>query len=112
MSWDEIERFYRDLISHQWQVDDIIPLIQFIRDNNDLNQRLFGCTSLDRLIVSIYNPIELQREALWIEFDKERKLWNFKYYPHPFHEPEHERYYPGELLIEKFQSFVDKLKWI
>lgn len=111
MRWDKIELFYKDLISNQWPLSDIISVIQFIRNNENLSQRLFGCTSLDRLIISIYNPIELQKEALWIQFNTEKGLWNFKYYPFPFHKPEYERDYPGELLIEKFEGFIDLLKW-
>jgi hypothetical protein len=110
-SWEEIELFYNDLISRGWPLQDMILLVQYIRNDCNLNQKLFACTSLDKLVIGIYNPVELDREALHIHYEKEKKLWNFKYYPYPYHDIEHERNYPGELLVEKFQSYTDMLKW-
>ena len=110
-SWDEIEHFYNDLTSRGWPLQDIIKLIQYVNESNNLRQKLFGCTSLDKLIISIYNPIELDRQALHIQYEKAERLWNFKYCPSPNREVEHERNYPGELLIEKFQDYINLLKW-
>jgi len=111
MSWEELGHFYTDLISHNWPLQAILPFIEHIKASDHLNQKIFACTSLDKLIISIYNPIELQREAIHIQYDKEMMLWCFKYYPYPYHEPEHERNYPGELLIEKFQNYINLLNW-
>ncbi len=110
-SWEEIEHFYNDLISQGWPLEDIIPLIQYIKNHGSLNQKLFACTSLDKLIVSVYNPIQLNREALHIYYEKGEKLWNFRYYSSPYREAEHERNYPGELLVEKFENYIGMLKW-
>jgi len=111
MSWDEIELFYNDLISHGWPLQGIIPLIQYIKNSNNLSPKLFGCTSFDKLIISIYNPVELDREALHIHYDREKKLWNFKYYPYPYNDVEHERNYSEEFLVERFRNYIDMLKW-
>lgn len=110
-SWEDIELSYNDLIARNWPVQAIIPLIQHIKNTDFLRRKLFACTSLDKLIISIYNPIELTREAIHIKYHKDKKLWTFKYHPHPYQEVEHERDYPGELLVEKFLSYVDTLKW-
>lgn len=110
-SWDEIEYFYIDLISKGWPLGDILSMIHFIKADAQLSNKLFACTSLDKLIISIYNPIELWREAIHIQYNKEKELWNFRYYPQPHHEPEHERNYPGNLLFDKFRDFVHILGW-
>ena len=109
--WEEIEHFYNDLVSQGWPLKDIISVVQYIRHHDSLNQKLFACTSLDKLIVSVYNPIELNHEALHIHYEKGEKLWNFRYYSYPHSEAEHEGNYPGELLVEKFQNYIDMLKW-
>src|ERR1700759_4555407 len=84
--WEEIEYFYNDLISQGWPLKDIIRVIRYIRNHAGLNQKLFACTSLDKLIISTHNPIELNREALHINYEKEKKIWSFKYYSHPYRE--------------------------
>ena len=111
ISWEDIEHFYNDLISKGWPLEAIIPLVQYIMNDNNLNQKLFPMTSLDKLIISIYNPIEWQRETLHIHYEKEKNLWNFKYYPYPYQKVEHERNYSGELLVEKFQNYINMLGW-
>ena len=110
-SWVEIERFYADLISQGWPLDDIISMIQSIKDDDRLRNKLFACTSLDKLIISIYNPIDLWREAAHIQYNREKELWDFKYYTSQYREPEHQRSYTGELLIEKFRNYVKVLGW-
>jgi hypothetical protein len=92
-------------------LQDIISVIQFVKNDGQLQNKLYACTSLDKLIISIYNPIEIWRETLHIEYDKGKELWNFKYYTVPYHKPEHERNYAGEILIEKFKKYIDTLKW-
>ena len=67
--WETIEQRYIDLISHSWCVEPVLALVQFIR-NNGYNERLFGYTSLDRLIITIYSPAEWQRESLTIAFGR------------------------------------------
>lgn len=109
--WNELENFYNDLISTGWLLPNIVQLIQVINNNEALRNKLYACTSLDTLIISIYNPIELWREAIYIQYNKESRLWNFKYYPYPYRESEHERNYPSELLIEKFNNYIDLLRW-
>jgi hypothetical protein len=42
---------------------------------------------LDKLIVSIYDPIEWDREALHIEFDRQNDNWVFQYYSRPNEKP-------------------------
>ena len=110
-SWSEIESFYIDLITKSWPLQDILPLIEYIKTTDDLSKKLFACTSVDKLIISIYNPIELNREALHIWFDKDKKLWNFEYHAYPFQPVEHERNYPGDVLIDQFQHYINLLKW-
>jgi hypothetical protein len=87
-SWNEIEQFYADLISNGLPLDNIIPMIQFIKADDRLPHKVFACTSLDKLIISVYNPIELWREAVHIQYNREKESRDFKYYPLPYQEPE------------------------
>jgi len=108
--WDEIESFYVDLILEGWELSDLLSLVKYIRQN-DLSKKLFAFTSLDKLIITIYNPAEFNRESLHIQYDMVRKLYIFKYYPLPYEPVEFERSYPGEVLLEKFQNLLGYLKW-
>ncbi len=90
--------------------DNIAELVRHIR-RLGLDQRLFGYSSMGKLVVSIYEPIEWNREALHITFNFATQKWYFAYYALPFREPEFERGYPAEQGIEKFDSFIEMIKW-
>jgi len=109
--WEDIRSFYSDLIVKGWPLDDIIPVISYMADDSKLSERIFAYTSLDKLVLSIYYPIEPHRESLHIQFDKSNQLWEFKYYPAPYQPVEHERAYPGNLLLEKFKNYISRLNW-
>jgi len=108
--WEEIEKRYVDLISCGWKMESMLNLVKHIKGNN-LDKRLFAYTSLDKLIVTIYNPGETGREELRIQFDQHTKRWHFEYYPKPFEPTEMERFYPEEEGINKFCEFIEWLKW-
>lgn len=76
-----------------------------------LSDRLFAYTSMHKLVVSIYKPIEWNREALHIEFDVLDNKWHFKYYSKPKEPVEFERNYAPEKGIEKFDAFIKLIKW-
>jgi len=108
--WEQIEAHYMSLISYGWKLESMVSLIRFIR-NNGLDKRLFAYTSLDKLVVTIYDPAESNRETLNIQFDRNNKKWHFEYSPKPFEPVEMERYYPEEDGIKKFCQFIEWLKW-
>jgi len=108
--WQEIEDFYMGLISQGWKMYPMVSLIKFIRVSN-LEKRLYAFTSLDKLIVTIYNPAERDREALHIEFIQYSGKWHFEYFPKPYESKEMERYYPEEEGIDKFCQFIEWLRW-
>ena len=108
--WSEIEAFYVDLILGGWGLNDLLSLVKYVRQN-DLDKKLFAYTSLDKLIITIYNPAEFNRESLHIQYDATKKLYVFKYYPLPYEPIEFERIYSGEVLLEKFQNLLGLLKW-
>jgi len=110
LPWPDIESFYENLRKHGWQID---PLIQLVRHiiTTKLCDRLFAYTSIDKLVVGIYDPMEWNREALHIEFDGPTQKWFFKYYPKPQEPVEFERKYPAAKGIEKFENFIKMLKW-
>lgn len=109
-SWDEIEEHYVDLNKNGWAHDKLLDLVRHIKSTG-LGDRLFAYTSLDKLVVSIYNPVEWNREALHIEFDTHNQKWDFKYLSRPNEKPEFERQYPADFGIEKFDKFVSMIKW-
>jgi hypothetical protein len=108
--WQQIEEYYTDLISHGWELESMLSLIRFIRNNN-LDKRLFAYTSLDKLVLTIYNPAEWHRESLHIEFERNLKKWHFEYHPKPNGPIEAERYYSEEDGINKFCQYIEWLKW-
>jgi hypothetical protein len=108
--WDEIERHYVDLNKHGWGHDRLLELVRHIKSTG-LKDRLFAYTSMDKLVVSIYDPIEWNREALHIEFDRHNQRWNFRYISRLNEKPEFERQYNPELGLEKFDKFVAMIKW-
>jgi len=108
--WEEIEDRYKDLIAHNWLVEPMLNLVQFII-NNGYDQKLYGYTSLDRLVITIYDPAESHRESLHIQFNQHTRQWHFEYHSKPYERVEKERYYTEEQGIEKFCQFIEWLKW-
>ncbi len=66
---------------------------------------------MDKLVISIYDPIDYRKEALHITFDLLNRKWNFKYFAMPFQEPEFVRTYDEEKGIGKFDNFIKMIKW-
>ena len=89
---------------------EMFNLIQHIIGSG-LSNRLYGIISLDRLILSIYDQIETQREALHIRFDRFSEKWSFKYFSVAYQPPEFERTYGKEKGIEKFNAFIKMINW-
>jgi hypothetical protein len=109
-SWQDIERNYVDLNNHGWQLDPLLQLVRHVIATR-LSDRLFAFTSLDTLVVSIYDPIERDREALHIKFENQSQKWSFKYYPRPNDPVEFERTYIADEGMEKFDNFIKTIKW-
>jgi len=107
-SWDYIENRYLE----DWKVrhSRLLELVRHIK-NTDLKNRLFGSTSMDKLVVGIYDPLDYRKESLHITFDLSAKRWNFEYIAMPFDGPEFVRNYDEELGVEKFDSFINMIKW-
>lgn len=107
-SWDFIENRYKE----DWQGEhkNLLELVRHIK-NSDLNERLFGSTSMDKLVISIYDPIDYRQEALHITFDLWSRKWHFEYVAAPFRESEFVRTYDEEKGIEKFDQFVNLIRW-
>ena len=73
--------------------------------------RLFAYTSLDNLVIGIYDPMEPDRETLHVKYDNQLQQWLFKYYPKPFEPVEWEKQYPVDKGVEKFDNFIKMIKW-
>jgi hypothetical protein len=107
-SWDSIENFYIQLC--QGEHSNLLELVRHIM-NSELKDRLYGLTSMDKLVISIYDPIDFWKEALHITFDLLNRKWNFEYKAMPFQDPEFVRTYNEEEGIEKFDNFIKMIKW-
>lgn len=102
-TWDDIESFFQD-------EPEMLSLIRHIRTTH-LADRLYGIVSLDKLIISIYDPLEMDKEALHVRFDGHSGMWSFTYYAVPFKEPEFVRSYERSAGIDKFDSFIKMINW-
>jgi hypothetical protein len=109
-SWDDIETHYLELNEHGWKHDKLIELIRHIK-STELSKRIYATTSVDRLLVSIYEDIEMNKETLQINFDRIKQQWHFDYFANPYVEPEFSRVYPAEKGIEKFDNFIKMIGW-
>ncbi|MDP5082556.1 MAG: hypothetical protein NWP87_07875 [Winogradskyella sp.] len=107
-TWDYIENRYTE----DWngKQERLLELVRHIKNSN-FKDRLFGSTSMDKLVVSIYDPIDYRKEALHITFDLWSRKWRFEYIAMPFQEPEFIRTYDEEKGIEKFDNFIKMIKW-
>ncbi|WP_299363166.1 hypothetical protein [Winogradskyella sp.] len=107
-SWDFIENRYTE----DWYGEhkNLLELVRHIK-NSDLKDRLFGSTSMDKLVISIYDPIDYRKEALHITFDLQGRTWNFEYISKPFQTSEFVRTYDEVKGIEKFDNFINMIKW-
>ena len=108
--WDEIQEYYTKLFKGSYN-ESIVLLVNHIIATK-LSSRLFACTILNRLIISIYDPIEVNRESLHILFDIYTKQWTFEYYSKPFQTTQtFVRKYEQEKGIEKFDAFIKMIGW-
>lgn len=111
--WNEIEDYYRKLFNGAHL--EILQLIKHISKSN-LSTKLFAYTSMDKLVISIYEKIDPMKEALHISFDLKTSKWVFAYYGGPLYgqsstEPEFYRVYEKGAGIEKFDKFLERIGW-
>ena len=109
--WNDILDFYLRLANnHGWKLQPMIDLIHYII-RTELNERLYGYTRIDILIISIYNPIEHDRESLRLHYSGSMNEWTSVYCSKPFEKMTYVRKYRGEQGIEKFSTFINRIKW-
>lgn len=106
--WSDIEQYYFDRFGGQHA--NLLELVRHIK-NSDLSKRLFAFTSMDKLVISIYESVDIFVEALHITFDIQSDKWHFEYYAQPFKDPEFVRTYSADKGIEKFDNFIKMIKW-
>ena len=108
--WDNIEAHYVSLNQSGWKHERFIDLIKYIKVSG-LSERLFAITSLDKLVISIYEVIDFHKEALHISFDRENLQWHFDYYAVPYKPPEFAKIYAEDKAIEKLDNFIRIIGW-
>lgn len=104
--WNSIEEYYASFQNYA----PFTELIKHIRTSG-LSNRLFAFTSVQTLIIGIYDPLEWDRETLHIELDPYNRFWKFKYYSQPFSKAEYVQKYPLKQGIEKLNTFIKIIKW-
>ena len=107
-TWEYIEN--RHITDWGSKHTKLLELVRHIK-NSDLSQRLFGSTSMDKLVVSIYDTLDYRKEALNITFNTHTSEWHFEYFAMPFQDPEFIRTYSEDKGIEKFDNFIKKIGW-
>ena len=107
-TWDDIENRY--INDWEGQHVELLELIRHIK-NSELSEKLFGSTSMDKLVVSIYDPLDYRRESLHITFDLVDRKWHFVYYAKPFADAEFIKIYNEDKGIEKFDNFIKMIGW-
>jgi tetrahydromethanopterin S-methyltransferase subunit E len=110
-SWDLITEHYASLVSHGWKIEPMCELVEYIKKN--YLDRVFGFTSLDQLIVSIYPDINKTSEALHVKFDQEQQKFKFSYWGGITSAPQPEwvRECSSDNGIEQFEKFRKVIKW-
>ena len=106
--WEDIENFFRTLWGGKHS--NMLKLVKHIRASG-LAGRLYAVTSLDSLIITIYDAMDRHKEALHIKYDLNSNEWHFKYFAKPFQDPEFVRTYPSDKGIEKFDKFIQMVRW-
>jgi len=109
-SWSNIEDFYSRLAAEAGFGAEMAELIRHIRSCGYAS-RLFAYTSMHELIIGLYPELEPSIETLHIEYDKDAKAYQLRYYAAPSRHPEVERIYPKEVGLKKFDDFIGYLKW-
>ena len=88
----------------------IVELIKHIRQSG-LSDRLYGLASMDKLVISNNELINVRFEALHIEYDLKNNTWSFIYYAKPHEDPGFVRTYDADKGIEKFDQFIEWIRW-
>ena len=88
----------------------MLKLVQHIISSG-ASSRLFAFTSLDKLKVSNYEPLE-GTEVLHIHFDRQEQVFCFEYYTtQGLLQPEFSRQYSPGAGIEEFDQFFRWIGW-
>lgn len=107
-AWEYIENRFRTGFGGTHHK--MLELVQHIRASG-LATRLFGYTSMDKLVISIAEDIDPGKDALHIKYDLNANQWLFEYFATPFKQAEFVRTYPSEKGIEKFDNFLKMIRW-
>ncbi|MDX8534915.1 hypothetical protein RFM41_27555 [Mesorhizobium sp. VK25A] len=108
--WAEIEAFYTSLTAAAFDQQSMVDLVRHIRSAY-AEGRFHALTSMHTLVVSVNNPIELDRENLRMDYHFADREWEFDYRSKPFKPAEFTRRYPASSGIEKFDAFVKMIGW-
>ena len=66
---------------------------------------------MDKLVVTVYDKIDVFKEALHVTYNLQTDKWHFEYYAKPFQDAEFIRTYDSEIGIQKFDDFLQKVNW-
>src|ERR1700741_4623803 len=110
-SWEFINHGYEELYEKGWKILPMERLVSYI--SSKYSSRLYAFTSLDILIISLYEEIDKVAEALHIRFDQSSQKFLFSYYGGHSRakQPEWQRKYESTDGIAKFDQFIKMINW-
>ncbi|MGX9145240.1 hypothetical protein [Mesorhizobium sp. 128a] len=109
-TWADIEAFYVSLTREAFDQQPMVDLVRHIGAKYT-EGRFHALTSMQTLVVSVNNPIELGRENLRVDYLHNDGSWEFNYFSKPFKPAEFTRRYAASLGNEKFDNFLEMIGW-
>ena len=88
----------------------LVELTKHIRQSG-LSKRIYGISSMGKLIIGNNELINFHIEALHVEYNLDTETWSFNYYAKPQQDPEFVRTYSADEGIEKFDQFIEWIRW-
>lgn len=107
-SWEYLLNRYQSELEGQFSF--YVELVNHILDS-EIQNRIYAVSSMNRIILSVYEQIDFHRDALHISLDPTSHKLSFTYFSKPNIDPEFVRSYDEKDGITKFDQFVKMLNW-
>ena len=107
-SWEYLLNRYQSEFEGQFSF--YVELVNHIL-KSEIHNRIYAVSSMNKIIISVYELIDFQREALHISLNPASHKLSFTYFSKPNIDPEFERCYDVKDGVPKFDQFVEMLNW-
>ncbi len=106
--WHDIERTYRNLVDHNWDMQPMVSLVEAIA-SSPYAEGTFGTTSLATLCVGQTAEFDLDRNVLRVDFAKRQFV--FRYIESSFKGTAWQKECGPDEGFSTFEHVVGRLKW-